>query len=235
MARGDRSMRLHTDGACRGNPGPAGAGALIEDAATGEVLAEIAEYLRTTTNNVAEYRALLLGLERCLDLGAGAVQVVSDSELLVRQVEGVYQVRHPALKPLHARVQALRARFAGGVRFTHTLRSGNRHADELANRAIDKGLGRRPARRDPLPAIEDWPSLGAELPPGGSRTVGPGLALVRASAEQRTAAWVLVLEGSVQLSGGTLQTGQFREGPVRYRAAGTGPALVLELTAPPDA
>ena len=140
--QGDKALRVRTDGASRGNPGQAGIGVVIERAADGAVVDEIAQYLGQATNNVAEYRALIVGLTRALDLGATAVEVVSDSELLVRQVEGRYQVKHPGLIPLFEEVRRLRRRFSGGLRISHTLRGGNKRADELANEAIDRALGR---------------------------------------------------------------------------------------------
>lgn len=140
--QGGNALRIRTDGASRGNPGHAGAGVVIERAADGGAVDEIAEYLGQTTNNVAEYRALIIGLARALDLGATAVEVVSDSELLVRQVEGRYQVKHPGLLPLFEEVRRLRGRFTAGFQISHTLRGGNKRADELANAAIDQALGR---------------------------------------------------------------------------------------------
>ncbi len=131
------SFRLHTDGASRGNPGPAAIGVVIADADTGAVLEEISRAIGRTTNNVAEYQALLAGLRRALDLGAATVEVWSDSELLVRQMQGVYQVKHPALAPLHREALALGRRLPAGLRMRHTMRGGNARADELANLALD--------------------------------------------------------------------------------------------------
>ena len=92
---------VHVDGGARGNPGPAAAAAVVSTPA-GEVLDEAAEALGTATNNVAEYRGLLLGLERARVLGATEVDVVNDSELVARQVNGIYKVKHPDMRPLHA-------------------------------------------------------------------------------------------------------------------------------------
>jgi ribonuclease HI len=127
---------IYTDGAARGNPGPAGAGVRIEGP-DGAALAEIAEYLGETTNNVAEYRALLLGLERARALGAREVEVRSDSELLVRQMTGAYKVRNEGLRPLVARAHALADGFTS-VDYVHVRRESNRAADRLANLAIDR-------------------------------------------------------------------------------------------------
>ncbi|MFQ5697604.1 MAG: ribonuclease HI family protein [Myxococcota bacterium] len=138
-----RGVVVYTDGAARGNPGPAGAGAVVFDL-EGERLDEAYLYLGRATNNVAEYRALLLGLERARSLDARCVEVRADSELLVRQMRGEYRVRSPGLEPLHARARNLVAGF-DHVEFVHVPRESNRVADRLANRAIDaRGPGSRP-------------------------------------------------------------------------------------------
>lgn len=130
-----KTYTLFTDGAARGNPGPAGIGVVIRDA-TGAVVDEIAEYLGETTNNQAEYRALVRGLERAVALGADGVEVRADSELMVRQMLGQYKVKHPELKPLYEQAKGLVAKVAQfGIR--HVPREQNREADALANRAID--------------------------------------------------------------------------------------------------
>lgn len=133
---GGGKLVIYTDGAARGNPGPAGAGVRIEGP-DGAALAEIAEYLGETTNNVAEYRALLLGLERAQALGAREIEVRSDSELLVRQMTGAYKVRNEGLRPLVARAHALADAFTS-VDYVHVRRESNRAADRLANLAIDR-------------------------------------------------------------------------------------------------
>ena len=138
---GSSAVRLHTDGASRGNPGHAAIGVVIERAGDGAVLDEIAEYLGETTNNIAEYRALIAGLRRAAELGATEVEVWSDSELMVRQLQGRYQVKNEGLRPLFVEASRLSRRFAA-FRIEHTLRGGNRRADELANVAIDRALGR---------------------------------------------------------------------------------------------
>ncbi len=135
---------MHVDGGARGNPGPAAAACVISSP-TGEILAEHAELLGTVTNNVAEYRALLLGLERARELGASEVEVVGDSELIAKQVQGLYKVRHEAMKPLHQEALAALAEFEGWSMRT-VPRAQNAHADALVNGALD---GARAAASDP--------------------------------------------------------------------------------------
>jgi ribonuclease HI len=126
---------VHVDGGARGNPGPAAAAAVVSTP-DGQVLDESARLLGETTNNVAEYRALLLGLERARDLGADEVEVVNDSELVARQVTGDYRVKHPDLVPLHrAAMEALRPLRAWSIR--SVPRAENAAADALVNRALD--------------------------------------------------------------------------------------------------
>jgi ribonuclease HI len=126
---------VYSDGASRGNPGPAAIGAVVIDP-SGRVLHEISETLGLTTNNVAEYRALIAGLEAALALGARRVEVRMDSELIVRQAIGRYRVKNPGLMPYHQRLISLRPRF-DEVIFRHVPRAMNSHADALANRALD--------------------------------------------------------------------------------------------------
>jgi len=126
---------LKTDGAARGNPGPAGIGAHLT-ARDGRVLAEVSEYLGEATNNVAEYRALIAGLERALELGVTTIEVFADSELMVKQLGGQYRVKHPGLIPLYERARALLRRFAA-AKVGHVRRELNTEADRLANAAID--------------------------------------------------------------------------------------------------
>jgi ribonuclease HI len=137
-------LLIHTDGAARGNPGPAGAGAVLRDAADGRVVAEIAQPLGRATNNVAEWTAVRLALEEALRQGATHVDLRMDSELVVRQLAGIYRVRHPDLIPLHAAVAALLRRFAGYT-VGHVPRELNRDADRLSNVAIDRGSAPRTA------------------------------------------------------------------------------------------
>jgi ribonuclease HI len=130
------ALRLHVDGASRGNPGEAGFGVHVT-ALDGVVVATLYGYLGRATNNVAEYQALLHGLRFALDRGAREVEVFSDSELLVRQIGGRYRVKNPGLQPLFREATSLLARFAR-ARVTHVPRERNREADALANRAVDE-------------------------------------------------------------------------------------------------
>jgi ribonuclease HI len=127
---------VHVDGGARGNPGPAAAAAVLSSPG-GELLDEHAQLLGTATNNVAEYRALLLGLERARKLGASEVEVVGDSELIAKQVKGIYKVKHPAMRPLHAEaLAALRAFESWSIRTVP--RAQNADADALVNAALDQ-------------------------------------------------------------------------------------------------
>ena len=129
-------LLIHTDGAARGNPGPAGAGAILRDGATGEVLAEVAQGLGRATNNVAEWTAVRLALEEARRIGATHVDVRMDSQLVARQISGMYRVKHPDLKPIHAAVMTLLRSF-DGYTVGHVPRELNKDADRLSNVAID--------------------------------------------------------------------------------------------------
>ena len=127
---------VHVDGGARGNPGPAAAAAVLSTP-DGDVVDEVAQTIGTATNNVAEYRALLLGLERARELGATEVEVVGDSELVARQVAGAYKVKHAALRPLYLDAMAvLRSFQAWSIR--NVPRAQNHRADELVNTALDE-------------------------------------------------------------------------------------------------
>lgn len=130
------NLTIHVDGGARGNPGPAGAGVVIADSDTGKAVHEAGYYLGQTTNNVAEYSGLIKALERATELGGKRVRIVSDSQLMVKQVLGEYKVKADHLKPLVARVQQLLRGFEK-AELTHTLREGNKNADRLANLAMD--------------------------------------------------------------------------------------------------
>lgn len=128
---------LHVDGGARGNPGPAAIGVVIS-APDGTVIEELAERIGPATNNVAEYRALLRGLERARELGASEVELINDSELIARQLTGAYRVRHPGLRPLFmAASSALRGFERWQIRTVP--RAQNARADALVNYALDRG------------------------------------------------------------------------------------------------
>jgi ribonuclease HI len=127
---------VNVDGGARGNPGPAAIGAVVQDG-DGEVLEERGERIGTATNNVAEYKALLLGIERARELGANELELVGDSELVVRQVKGEYKVKDATLRELHGEVrQALRP-FGDRWSIRHVRRAHNVEADRLVNQALD--------------------------------------------------------------------------------------------------
>lgn len=127
----------HTDGGARGNPGPAGYGVVLQDEA-GRKITSLSEYLGHQTNNFAEYQGLIAALEYAVAHGHKALKVVSDSELLVRQIKGIYKVKNLALRDLHARANDLIARL-DWFSIDHALRHHNHEADRLANEAMDKG------------------------------------------------------------------------------------------------
>src|SRR5438270_5857197 len=133
-------INAYCDGGARGNPGPAGFGAVIQDA-TGNVLGELSEFLGIQTNNFAEYSGLLATLDFALSHGHRKLRVVSDSELMVKQIQGKYQVKSPGLRPLY---EQARKKIAQLEKFeiTHALRHKNQDADRLANDAMDRGMGR---------------------------------------------------------------------------------------------
>jgi ribonuclease HI len=130
----------HSDGGARGNPGPAGYGVVIQDQA-GRKVAHLSEYLGHQTNNFAEYQGLIAALEYALQHGPKALKLISDSELLVRQIKGIYKVKNAALQDLHGRAKELIAQLEW-FSIGHALREQNRDADRLANEAMDKGMGR---------------------------------------------------------------------------------------------
>jgi ribonuclease HI len=126
---------VHVDGGARGNPGPAAIGVVVSGP-DGAVLDEFAERIGVATNNVAEYQALLRGLERAAALGAREVELVNDSELVARQLTGVYKVKHPAMKPLHEQAMAALRGFERW-KIRSVPRAQNAHADALVNEALD--------------------------------------------------------------------------------------------------
>ena len=167
----------HCDGGSRGNPGPSGYGAVIEDP-HGRVVARLSEYLGKQTNNFAEYSGLLAVLAWALEHNAKRLRVVSDSELMVKQMKGIYKVASPGLRPLWEEAKR-RAGQLDRFEMRHTLRGGNQEADRLANEAMDKGMRKtatQPAvsgsARPAQPALEGYVQggvvhlLSGELPDG---------------------------------------------------------------------
>ncbi|MFD8672979.1 bifunctional RNase H/acid phosphatase [Streptomyces seoulensis] len=170
-----REFVVEADGGSRGNPGPAGYGAAVSDAATGETLAEAAEFIGVATNNVAEYRGLLAGLRAAHALDPEArVAVRMDSKLVVEQMSGRWKIKHPDMKPLATEARAVFP--PGRVTYQWIPREQNKHADRLANEAMDAGAkGETWTPRTPAPALDP------EGPPGDARA---GAAAARAALAQ---------------------------------------------------
>jgi len=139
-----------SDGGARGNPGPSGYGVVIQDE-TGRKVAALSEYLGHQTNNFAEYQGLIAALEYAIDNGHKALKVISDSELLVRQIKGIYKVKNAALQDLHGRAREMIAKL-DWFSIGHVLRGHNEEADRLANAAMDKGMGRMARAQVLVPA-----------------------------------------------------------------------------------
>lgn len=133
-----RKLILYSDGASRGNPGPAGAGAVLMKP-DGTIVARLGKYLGRQTNNHAEYMALIIGLRAALELGATEIEMIADSELLVKQIKKIYRVKNEHLKTLHDEATALISRFPRAC-IRHVLREYNQEADEMSNRAIDERM-----------------------------------------------------------------------------------------------
>jgi ribonuclease HI len=158
-ARSAGWINAHCDGGARGNPGPAGYGALIQDDA-GNILAELSEFLGHKTNNFAEYSGLLGCLQWTLDHGHKNLRVVSDSELMVKQIQGKYKVNSPDLRPLWEEARRRIAKL-DGFQISHALRHKNKDADRLANEAMDRGTGHG-LRREP--SASERPAKPASAP-----------------------------------------------------------------------
>lgn len=142
------TLIAHIDGGARGNPGPAGYGVSITDG-SGKKVAELSEFLGNQTNNFAEYSGLLAALEYAIAHGHKSLQVVSDSELLVKQMKGIYKVKSESLIDIYHEAKDL-IRKLDSFSVRHVLRAQNKDADRLANLAMDRGMGR--ASAEPLPA-----------------------------------------------------------------------------------
>ena len=150
-------ISAHCDGGARGNPGPAGFGVYVQSH-EGMVLAELSEFIGFKTNNVAEYSGLLAALDFALQNGHPRLRVVSDSELMVKQIQGKYKVNSPDLKPLHEAAKKKIAQLEG-FQIEHALRAKNKHADRLANLAMDRGMGKKTSAT-PYPKADDKPIKG---------------------------------------------------------------------------
>ncbi|MGW6546928.1 reverse transcriptase-like protein, partial [Streptomyces massasporeus] len=165
-----REFIVEADGGSRGNPGPAGYGAVVSDATTGETLRETAEYIGVATNNVAEYRGLLAGLRAAHALDPEAtVHVRMDSKLVIEQMSGRWKIKHPDMKPLAA--QAARVFPPGQVTYEWMPRAQNKHADRLANEAMDAG-----ARGEQWSEAESTAELDAAAGGGAAGAGGAGAA-----------------------------------------------------------
>ena len=136
MSKDALYVKVCIDGGARGNPGPAGAGVVISDLKDGQIIYEGGLYIGRATNNVAEYKGLLHGLEMAARLGAAEVRIVSDSELLVKQMTGQYRVKNEGLRPLYEKAQELAGNF-DHCGYRHVKREENKEADRLVNQAID--------------------------------------------------------------------------------------------------
>jgi probable phosphoglycerate mutase len=156
-------VTIEADGGSRGNPGPAGSGAVVRDADSGAVLAECSEFIGTATNNVAEYRGLIAGLRAARDLGARSVAVRMDSKLVVEQMKGTWQVKNDALRDLAREAISVRSGF-DEISFTWIPREQNRYADRLANEAMDRRAS-APVRLPGASVAEDEPATGSWAPP----------------------------------------------------------------------
>ncbi len=157
-------INAHCDGGARGNPGPSGYGAVLQDDA-GDVIAELSEFLGLRTNNYAEYSGLLGCLAYAIEHQHPRLRVVSDSELMVKQIQGKYQVKSPDLKPLYDEAKRRIAKLEG-FEISHALRHKNKEADRLANEAMDRGMKRphTPGQPAPQPRATPYPTR-AEAPP----------------------------------------------------------------------
>jgi ribonuclease H / adenosylcobalamin/alpha-ribazole phosphatase len=211
---------VEADGGARGNPGPAGYGAVVREANTGEVLAERSEAIGLATNNVAEYGGLIAGLSAAADLGAVEVEVRMDSKLVIEQMSGRWQIKHPGLRPLAARAAALVRRF-DSVTFDWVPRERNRPADALANAAMDAAAGKAAARR-PKAEPAGRPSW---TPPAGTPT---RMILVRHGETILTAEHRYSGRGDVPLS----EQGLAQASATASRVAALAPAVAAVVSSP---
>jgi len=176
----------HSDGGARGNPGPAGYGVVIKDE-TGRKVAALSEYLGHQTNNFAEYQGLIAALEYAIKHGPKALKLISDSELLVRQIKGIYKVKNATLQDLHGRAKELIAQL-DWFSIGHAFREQNQEADQLANDAMDKGMGRSVTR-------------------AGTDHVAAAASAARVSNQPQQEFEGIVRDGAVELLNGSLPEG----------------------------
>jgi broad specificity phosphatase PhoE/ribonuclease HI len=212
-----RRVVVEADGGARGNPGPAGFGAVVRDADSSDVLAERSGALGVTTNNVAEYSGLIAGLEAAADVGAAEVEVRMDSKLVVEQMSGRWQIKNAGLRPLAAKAATLVRRFEK-VSYTWVPREQNKHADALANQAMDAAAGapKKKTERAPRPSWE---------PPA---TVPTRLLLVRHGETELTAQGRYSGRGDVPLS----ETGLAQARATGARVAAMGVPIAAVITSP---
>ena len=218
---------VEADGGSRGNPGPAGYGAVVRDADTGTVLAERKDGLGVATNNVAEYRGLIAGLEAARDLGATEVSVRMDSRLVVEQMLGRWQVKHPSMRPLADEAAAL-VRVFDAVTFEWVPREANRHADRLANEAMDHAAAREVRRNHPSASASASGSVPVAAPswtpPAGPPT---RLLLVRHGATEHSAQLRFSGRNALPLD----ETGRHQAAGLAQRLA-TWPGIAAVVTSP---
>ena len=190
----------HCDGGARGNPGPAGYGALLQDEA-GVILAELSEFLGNRTNNYAEYSGLLGCLQWVLDHGHRRLRVISDSELMVKQIQGKYKVNSPDLRPLW---EEARRRIAQLDRFeiSHALRHKNKAADQLANDAMDRGTKRQKTTEESVQTPPSRISARAAIPSSSSRSESPQRAVPPVPSQSMLRGFTR--DGTIHLLGGAV-------------------------------
>ncbi|WP_432572469.1 bifunctional RNase H/acid phosphatase [Kineococcus sp. SYSU DK005] len=207
-----RRLRVEADGGSRGNPGPAGYGAVVKDAASGEVLAEVAESIGRATNNVAEYRGLLAGLRAAAAVDPDArVEVRMDSKLVVEQMSGRWQVKHADMRRLAEEARAVLP--AGRVDYGWIPRAQNSHADRLANEAMDAAAAGRSWRRggDAAPGPGPATAAGTASTPGAAST--PAAPARGAAAHGEPLDLVLVRHASTALTEQRRLSGRYGEDP----------------------
>ncbi|MFF7718837.1 bifunctional RNase H/acid phosphatase [Streptomyces luteogriseus] len=228
-----REFIVEADGGSRGNPGPAGYGAVVSDAATGETLRETAEYIGVATNNVAEYRGLLAGLRAAHALDPDAtVHVRMDSKLVVEQMSGRWKIKHPDMKPLAA--QAARVFPPGRVTYEWMPRAQNKHADRLANEAMDAGArGEQWSEAESTAELESGAELESAGEAGGVSGAAGGVGTAGAARAHGSAAGAVPSEPPGDAVAGAARVrGALAEGRASAAAAGSGPDAARASTAP---